>query len=118
VLVTRQKTTPAGSGWGGAAGDAVAANETITFWQARSRQTSTVAPALALSPSQLKSGLIEVEIEVDSGAMRRGAVRGVPEPEVEVGAGGVAVGAVFGVDVGVDGFSLGSAGGVALSGIV
>ncbi|HTB61103.1 MAG TPA: hypothetical protein VLC06_24710 [Polyangia bacterium] len=46
----------------------------------------------------MKSGLIEVEIAVDSGAMSRGAVRGDPEP----GSGGVGVGVAVGVDVGVE----------------
>ena len=79
-LETRQYTTPGGSGCGGCADDPVAANETTMFWQARSRQTSTVAPVVALSGNQVKSGLIEVEIDVDSGAMSRGAVRGDPDP--------------------------------------
>jgi hypothetical protein len=93
VLVTRQKIMPGGSGCGGAADEPVAANETMTFWQARSRQTSTVTPAVALSPSQVKVGLIEVEIAVDSGAINRGAVRGDAAPVVGVGVGGVGVGA-------------------------
>jgi hypothetical protein len=69
------------------------------LWQARSRQTSTVAPVLALSPTQVKIGLIDVAIDVDSGAMSRGAVRGDP------GVGGVGVGVgveVVGVGVEVD----------------
>ncbi len=79
----------------------------MTFWQARSRQTSTVAPVVALSPSQLKSGLIEVEIDVDSGEMSRGAVRGEPEPGGGVGGGGCSG---VGVGVGDDVGSLGSGG--------
>src|SRR5215472_14722766 len=55
--VTRQNTVVAGSGCGGCADDPVAANETMTFWQARSRQTSTVTAALALSPTQVNTGL-------------------------------------------------------------
>ena len=121
-LVTRQKITPGGRGCGGEADDPVAANETMTLWQARSRQTSTVAPAVALSPSQVKSGLIEVEIAVDSGAMRRGAGWAVPEPGVGVGVGGgaeggVGVGAEVDVDVGVEPVVSEFDGGVALSGV-
>src|SRR5262245_9592529 len=82
ALETRQNTTPAGSGCGGRAEDPVAANDTMMFWQARSRQTSTVALAVALSPSQVKSGRIDVEIDVDSGAISRGVVRGDPDPGV------------------------------------
>jgi hypothetical protein len=48
----------------------------------------------------VNTGLIDVEIEVDSGAMRRGAVRG--EPEADPGVGGVGVDVEVGVDVGVE----------------
>jgi hypothetical protein len=104
ALVTRQNTVPAGSGCGGCADDPLAANETITFWQARSRQMSTVAPVLALSPSQLSIGRIDVEIDVDSGAMRRGAVRGDGDPAtgVVVGGSGVGVGVGAGAEVEVE----------------
>jgi hypothetical protein len=47
-------------------------------------------------------GLIDMEIDVDSGAMRRGVVRGDFDPEVGVAV-GVDVGAEVGVDVGVVG---------------
>ncbi len=102
ALETRQYTTPGGSGCGGCAGEPVAANETMTSWQARSRQTSTVAPVVELSGSQVKNGLIDTEIAVDSGAMSRGAVRGDPDPEAGVDVGGVGVGDAVGVEVGVD----------------
>jgi hypothetical protein len=46
----------------------------------------------------VKIGLIEVEMDVESGAMRRGAVRG--EPDVDPG--GVGGCSDVGVEVGVD----------------
>jgi hypothetical protein len=95
ALETRQNTTPAGSGCGGCADDPDAPNDTMTFAQARSRQTSTVAGAVALSPIQVKTGRVDIEIAVDSGAISRGAPCGLCgvglDPEVRV-AGGVAGG--------------------------
>jgi hypothetical protein len=87
---TRQKTTPAGSGCGGWADEPVAPNDTMTFWHARSRQTSTVELAVALSGTQVRTGRCDVEVAVDSGAISRGAGCGVFP-----GVGG-------GVEVGVD----------------
>jgi hypothetical protein len=67
----------------------------------------------------VKSGLIDMEIAVDSGAMSRGAVRGDPDPGagvagVEVGVGS-AVGVAFDVGVNVGNFGLDPATG--LSGV-
>jgi hypothetical protein len=111
ALETRQYTTPGGSGCGGCADEPVAAKETMMFWQARSRQTSTVAPAVELSGSQVKSGLIDMEMAVDSGAMSRGAVRGDPDPGVGVAGVDVGVGVGSAVGVGLDvGVNVGSFG--------
>ena len=125
ALETRQYTTPGGSGCGGCADEPDAANETMMFWQARSRQTSTVAPVVELSGSQVKSGLIDMEIDVESGAMSRGAVRGDPDPGVGVTGVAVGVGSAVGagVEVGVAfdvGVSVGTSGldpGTGLSGV-
>jgi hypothetical protein len=67
----------------------------------------------------VKRGLIEVEIEDDSGAISRGAVRGEPEPVVGVGVGvegGIGVGAEGVDEVGVGVGNFGSAGAATMSG--
>jgi hypothetical protein len=58
----------------------------------------------------VKIGDIDVEIDVESGAMSRGVVWGDRDPEVGVGAG-------VGGDVGVDVGAVGSGGGVGASSI-
>jgi hypothetical protein len=69
---------------------------------------------VALSPSQLSIGLIDVEIDVDSGAISRGVVRG----DFPVGVGvGVGVDVGVGVEVEVDAGVLGSVGAVGASSI-